>query len=79
MIWMGVGRPGDFVAPLNRFPIHNQRLVTHANTRFVARSNCLVPLDWSCAHRETHFKRAAKPIAEKFPIIFLAEPNSFVV
>ena len=27
MIWMGVGRPEDFVATLNRFPVHNQRVI----------------------------------------------------
>ena len=35
MIWMGVGRPEDFVTPLNRFPPHYQRVMTHSNTRFV--------------------------------------------
>ena len=25
MIWMGVGRPGDFVATLNRFPVYIQQ------------------------------------------------------
>ena len=36
MIWMGVGRPEDFVAPLNRFPVHNQRVMTSSNGRLVA-------------------------------------------
>jgi len=36
MIWMGVGRPEDFVAPLNRFPVHNQWVTMYSNARFVA-------------------------------------------
>ena len=40
MIWRGVGRPEDFVATLNRFPVHNQRVTTHSNARFVANLTC---------------------------------------
>jgi hypothetical protein len=36
MIWMGVGGPEDFVAPLNRFPPHNQLVTRLSNARFVA-------------------------------------------
>ena len=36
MIWMGMGEPGDFVAPLNRFPVHNQQVAKQSNDRFVA-------------------------------------------
>ena len=36
MIWMGVGRPEDFVAPINRFPVHSQCVTMHSNARFVA-------------------------------------------
>ena len=32
MIWMGVGRPEDFVATLNRFPVHNQRVMKTLKT-----------------------------------------------
>ena len=35
MIWMGVGRPEDFVAPLNRFPVHNQRVTNASDEQFV--------------------------------------------
>ena len=34
---MGVGGPGDFVAPLNRFPTHNQWVTKLSNARFVAK------------------------------------------
>jgi hypothetical protein len=34
-IWMGVGRPRDFVTILNRFPPHDQLVTTNSNDRFV--------------------------------------------
>jgi hypothetical protein len=41
MIWVGVGGPGDSVAPLNRFPPHNQRVTAAIKRRFVAKSHQL--------------------------------------
>jgi hypothetical protein len=38
MIWMGVARPKDFVAILNRFPPHYQRLTDALKRLFVAKS-----------------------------------------
>ena len=38
MIWMGVARPKDFVATLNRFPPHYQRLTNAFKRLFVAKS-----------------------------------------
>ena len=31
---MGVGRPEDFVAPLNRFPVHNHRVTKPSDALF---------------------------------------------
>ena len=53
---MGVGGPKDFVANLNRFPVHFQSLTKRSNDRFVT---TFAKINW---HRDAYVPFNAAPI-----------------